>query len=75
MWIHFQSLIDVLNDGAELHYVVGNSMFYKVLVFVEQIYAEMLLSQLGFSNVERVPLRKRNSKKELVEFEVRARWR
>lgn len=75
MWIHFQSLIDVLNDGSELHYVVGNSTFYNVLVPVEQIYAEMLLSQLGFSNVERVPLRKQNSKKELVKFEVRACWR
>lgn len=74
MWIHFQSLIGVLNDGATLHYIVGNSTFYNVLVPVEQIYAEML-SQLGFSNVECMPLRKRNSKKELIEFDVRARWR
>lgn len=74
MWSHFQSLIGVLNDGAKLHYIVGNSTFYNVLVPVEQVYAEML-SQLGFSNVECIPLRKRNSKKELIEFDVRARWR
>ena len=74
MWSHFQSLIGVLNDGATLHYIVGNSTFYNVLVPVEQVYAEML-SQLGFSNVECIPLRKRNSKKELIEFDVRARWR
>ena len=61
------------NDKVVI-YVVGNSTFYNVLVPVEQVYAEML-SQLGFSNVECVPLRKRNSKKELIEFDVRARWR
>ncbi|MYG40474.1 MAG: hypothetical protein F4201_06645 [Nitrospira sp. SB0677_bin_15] len=74
MWSHFQSLIDVLNDGAKLHYIVGNSTFYSVLVPVERVYAEML-SQLGFSNVKCIPIRKRNSKKELIEFDVRARWR
>ena len=73
MWSHFQSLIGVLNNGAKIHYIVGNSTFYGVLVPVEQIYAEML-SQLGFSNVECIPIRKRNSKKELIEFDVRARW-
>lgn len=74
MWRHFQSLIGVLKDGARLHYIVGNSTFYSVVVPVEQMYAEML-SQLGFTDVECVPIRKRNSKKELIEFDVRARWR
>ena len=74
MWSHFQSLVGVLNHGAQIHYIVGNSTFYGVLVPVEQIYADML-SQLGFSNVECVPIRKRNSKKELIEFDVRARWK
>lgn len=73
MWRHFQSLVGVLNNGAKIHYIVGNSTFYGVLVPVEQIYAEML-AQLKFSNVKCVPLRKRNSKKELIEFDVRARW-
>ncbi len=74
MWSHFQSLTTVLNDGARIHYIVGNSTFYGVLVSVEQVYAEML-SELGFSEVECIPIRKRNSKKELIEFDVRARWR
>ena len=55
----------MLNNGARIHYIVGNSTFYGVLVPVEQIYAEMLY-QLGFFNVECVPIRKRNSKKELI---------
>ena len=74
MWSHFQSLTGVLNDGARIHYIVGNSTFYGVLVSVERVYAEML-SELGFVDVECVPIRKRNSKKELIEFDVRARWR
>ena len=74
MWSHFQSLTGVLNDGAGIHYIVGNSTFYGVLVSVERIYAEML-SALGFSDIECIPIRKRNSKKELIEFDVRAQWR
>jgi hypothetical protein len=73
MWIHFQGLPRVLASGAELHYIVGNSTFYGVLLPVEQIYAEMLAA-LGFSRIECRPIRKRNSKKELIEFDVTARW-
>jgi len=74
MWRHFQSLTSVLNDGARIHYIVGNSTFYGVLVSVECVYAEML-SALGFNDIECIPLRKRNSKKELIEFVVQAQWR
>jgi hypothetical protein len=74
MWSHFQRLTPVLATGAELHYVVGNSTFYGTLVSTERLYAEML-SELGFKHVECKPIRKRNSKKELIEFDVVARWR
>jgi hypothetical protein len=74
MWSHFQNLTPRLARGAELHYIVGNSTFYGNLLSVEGIYAEMLCS-LGFTNVECRPIRKRNSKKELVEFDVVATWR
>jgi hypothetical protein len=73
IWLHFQGLRSVLASGAELHYVVGNSTFYDVLVPVEQIYAEML-NGLGFDAIACHPIRKRNSKKELIEFDVTARW-
>jgi len=73
MWAHFQGLPAVLEPGAEVHYVVGNSTFYKVLLSTEQIYAAMLKS-LGFEGIECRPIRKRNSKKELIEFDVTARW-
>jgi len=74
MWAHFRGLLPVLASGAELHYIVGNSTFYGTVVSTELLYAEMLES-LGFSEVECRPIRKRNSKKELVEYDVVARWK
>lgn len=74
LWEHFNSLIPVLADGSELHYIVGNSTFYGVLLPVEQVYAAML-ERLGFDDVAYHAIRKRNSKKELFEFDVSARWR
>ena len=74
MWRHLNSLITVLNDHSNVHYIVGNSTFYGVLLPVEQIYAEMF-EYLGFEDVRCRAIRKRNSKKELFEFDVSARWR
>jgi hypothetical protein len=74
MWSHFLRLIPVLDHGAELHYIVGNSTFYGTMVSTELLYAEML-EALGFSEIECRAIRKRNSKKELVEFDVVARWK
>ncbi len=73
LWEHFNSLIPLLAYGSELHYIVGNSTFYGVLLPVEQIYAAML-GRLGFEDVRCQVVRKRNSKKELFEFDVSARW-
>ncbi|MCL2428127.1 MAG: hypothetical protein FWD12_02710, partial [Alphaproteobacteria bacterium] len=74
MWTHLQKLTAVLASQAEVHYIVGNSTFYGILLSTEQIYAEMF-AELGFSRIECRPIRKRNSKKELIEFDVTARWR
>lgn len=73
MWAHFRGLTPVLAPNAEVHYIVGNSTFYGTLVSTELLYAEMLAA-LGFSEIECRAIRKRNSKKELVEFDVVARW-
>ena len=74
MSMHFASVRGVLGRGARVHYIIGNSSFYGVLVPSERIYAEML-SRYGFCDVGVRPIRKRNSKRELVEFEVSASWR
>lgn len=73
IWDHLNSLTFVLNKGAKIHYIVGNSVFYGVLLSVEKLYAEML-KNLGFDNVQYRIIRKRNSKKELFEFDVSAHW-
>jgi hypothetical protein len=73
MGAHFDGLRRILAPGARLHYIVGNSTFYGTLLSVEQIYAHMM-RELGFSDVNVRAIRKRNSKKELVEFDVSARW-
>ena len=70
---HFSGLRQVLNPGARLHYIVGNSTFYGVLVSTEQVYASML-RQYGFEDVAVQAIRKRNSKKALIEFDVSATW-
>ena len=74
MWKHFSGLSSVLADGARVHYIVGNSTFYGVLLPVETFYADMLTA-LGFENIKIRPVRKRNSKKELVEYDVSAVWK
>lgn len=73
MWAHLRNLTPLLAPGAEAHYIVGNSTFYGVLVPTELLYVEMLAA-LEFSGVQCRAIRKRNSKKELVEFDVIARW-
>jgi len=70
---HFRSLTRVLAKGAAVHYIVGNSKFYDVMVPTELLYAE-LLRQHGFTDVTVEPIRKRNSKKELFEFVVSGRF-
>ncbi len=69
----FRGLRSVLASGAEVNYIVGNSTFYGTVLPTEQIY-EVMLKELGFSDVECRPIRKRNSKKALIEFDVTGRW-
>ena len=70
---HFAELRAILAPGARLHYIVGNSIFYGELLSVEKIYSH-IMAALGFANINIRPIRKRNSKKELVEFDVSAKW-
>ena len=66
---HLAAMASRLAPGGTVHYVVGNSCFYGQLVATERIYAQ-LLRELGFERVEFKVLRKRNSKRELYEFDV-----
>jgi hypothetical protein len=72
VFAHLRALRAHLAPGAGLDYVVGNSVFYGVLVPVERIY-QALLAELGYRDVGCVTVRKRNSKKALFEYRVHAR--
>ncbi|MBF0583325.1 MAG: hypothetical protein HQL80_03710 [Magnetococcales bacterium] len=69
MWYHFSSLSGIMAPKGRVHYIVGNSTFYGNLLPTERLYADML-STLGFCEIMATPIRKRNSKKELVEYDV-----
>jgi|ERR1700733_637657 len=72
MVVHVRNLFEVVNTGGAVHYVVGNSKFYDVLLPVEEIFAA-LFRATGFRDVRVEPIRKRSSKKELFEYLVSAR--
>jgi len=71
MWRHIRDLVNVMSMGGTVHYIVGNSKFYNTLIPVERLFAEML-TEAGFRDVHITRIRKRNSKKELYEFDVSA---
>lgn len=69
MFEHLGSMLALLRRGASVHYIVGNSIFYGHLVPAEKYLAEQMAA-VGLRDVRVVPIRKRNSKKGLVEFHV-----
>jgi SAM-dependent methyltransferase len=71
MVLHARSLYRVSAPGAKIHYIVGNSKFYDVLLPVERIFMALFREQ-GFRNTAVRTLRKRTSKRELYEFLVSA---
>lgn len=72
MWRHIADVPTVLDNAAEVHYIVGNSTFYGTLLPVEEIYKDML-ERAGLRDVQIIRIRKRNSKAELFEFDVTGR--
>lgn len=73
MHLHFSTLRPLLEKGAKIDYIVGNSTFYGVHVASEKIY-EQSLELLGYENISTEIVRKRNSKKQLYEYCVSAFW-
>lgn len=69
---HCDSLYRVVAPGGSIHYVIGNSKFYDVMLPAERIFAS-LFEAAGFTNISIRTLRKRTSKKELFEYVVSAK--
>ncbi len=74
MVAHVEGLFRVVRPGGDIHYIVGNSKFYDVILPVERIFAS-LFEAAGFRHVTVKAIRKRTSKKELYEYIVSARKR
>ena len=72
MVMHCNELFTVVKPGGTIHYIVGNSKFYDVLLPVETIFAS-LFRAVGFVDTDIRVIRKRSSKKELFEFVVSAK--
>jgi hypothetical protein len=68
---HVREVFTVTRTGGSVHYIVGNSKFYDVLLPVEEILAA-LFEASGFSDIRVTLIRKRSSKKELYEYVVSA---
>ncbi len=71
MTFHCRELYKVVKPRGVIHYIVGNSKFYDVLLPVEEIF-EGLFQQAGFTDIRINRIRKRTSKKELFEYTVSA---
>lgn len=69
MFHHFLAASKMLRHGGTAHYIVGNSTFYGNLVPSERLYVDQLL-KCGFRTCEARPIRKRNSKQELIEYHI-----
>ena len=68
---HVQSLSSLVARGGQVHYVVGNSKFFDVVVPAERLFAE-IFELCGFRGASVTTLRSRTSKRELYEFLVSA---
>jgi hypothetical protein len=71
MWSHVRSISRVMARGGRVHYIVGNSKFFDVVVPAERLFAEMFEIS-GFQDATVRELRKRTSKRELYEYLVSA---
>ena len=73
MHLHFETLPNVLQKGARLHYIVGNSTFFGNHVDTPSILMASM-NMLGYTDMSATVIRKRNSNKALFEYDVSASW-
>lgn len=71
VWSHVQAAYKHVKSGGKATYIVGNSTFYGNVVPAQEWY-RLLLLEAGFAPVGVRTIRKRNSKRELFEFDVTA---
>ncbi len=73
MYLHLSSIRSILNHGAELHYIVGNSTFFRKMVDTATLLMDSMVI-LGYANIHSKIVRKRNCNKALYEYCISASW-
>jgi hypothetical protein len=73
MHLHLSSLRQILKDGAQLHYIVGNSTFFGNMVDTAVLLSESM-RMLGYKGIHSEIIRKRNCNKALYEYCISATW-
>jgi hypothetical protein len=73
MHLHLSSIKSILANGAELHYIVGNSSFFGNMVDTATLLTDSMHA-LGYSNINSEIVRKRNCNKALYEYCISATW-
>ncbi|MDR0682692.1 MAG: site-specific DNA-methyltransferase [Dysgonamonadaceae bacterium] len=71
---HLLNMSILLKPDAKVNYIVGNSSFYGYFVETQEIIAE-IMKQIGYMNVCIHTIRRRNTKKGLLEYNVKANWK
>jgi DNA modification methylase len=71
IFCHINNLYTVLNDTADVYYIVGNSTFFQVNVDSDILYKK-IFEMAGFSNIDSHIIRKRNCNKKLYEYCITA---
>lgn len=72
MFHHIRNLYTILNDTADVYYIVGNSTFFQVNVDSDSLYKKMF-EMAGFSAISSHIIRKRNCNKNLYEYCIMAK--
>ncbi|MEI6429931.1 MAG: DNA adenine methylase [Pseudanabaena sp. ELA607] len=73
MHLHLSSIRSILENGAELHYIVGNSIFFGNMVDTAALISDSM-KVLGYSKIHSEIVRKRNCNKALYEYCISASW-
>jgi len=68
---HICNLYKLLNNNADIYYIVGNSTFFNINVDSDNLYKKMF-EKAGFTNISSQIIRKRNCNKKLFEYCIMA---
>ncbi|MDR1652785.1 MAG: site-specific DNA-methyltransferase [Prevotellaceae bacterium] len=71
IYLHLFNMSVLLKSNAKINYIVGNSSFYGHFVETQDIIAECM-KQIGYKIIAINVIRRRNTKKGLLEYNVRA---